>query len=91
MLIYDLCIKKCLFRSPQNGFSCDRGFLSGRGAEKLDTIFRHYYPESGFGWMILIVAIIVAIITHGLQLSATLFLLPAIHRFHVDEVECLGE
>lgn len=77
-----------LFRSPQN---CDHGYLSGLGAQKLDTIFRHYYPESGFGWIIFTVAILIAIITHGFQLSAVLFLQPAQNRFKVDEVECLGE
>lgn len=88
-----LCVISLLpTRSPQHGFSCDHhGYLSGRGAQKLDTIFRHYYPESGFGWIVLLVAIIVAIITHGFQLSAIIFLLPTIQRFNVNEVECLGE
>lgn len=65
--------------------------MSGRGAQKLETIFRHYYPESGFGWIILMVAVIVAVITQGFQLSAVLFLLPAVGRFNADSVECLGE
>jgi hypothetical protein len=66
--------------------------LAGIGAQKLDTIFRHYYPESGFGWIIVTVAILIAIITHGFQLSAILFLMPAQNRFkEVSEVECLGE
>ncbi|KAG5684289.1 hypothetical protein PVAND_013525 [Polypedilum vanderplanki] len=80
-------------KSPQNGFSqLDHGrYLSGLGAQKLDTIFRHYYPESGFGWIILVVAIIVAIFTHGFQLSAILFLLPALNRFQADKIDCLGE
>jgi hypothetical protein len=77
-----------LFRSPTN---CDHGYLSGLGAQKLDTIFRHYYPESGFGWIIVAVAIAVAIITHGFQLSAILFLMPAQSRFRVSDVDCLGE
>jgi hypothetical protein len=65
--------------------------LSGLGAQKLDTIFRHYYPESGFGWIIVVVAILIAIITHGFQLSSIFFLLPAQKRFQVSDVECLGE
>lgn len=90
ILIVNYCVVFSPTRSPQNGFSCDHGYLSGRGAQKLDTIFRHYYPESGFGWIVLLVAVIVAIIVHGFQLSAIIFLLPTIQRFHVDEVE-LGE
>lgn len=78
----------CIFRSPTN---CDHGYLSGLGAQKLDTIFRHYYPESGFGWIILVVGILIAIITHGFQLSAVLFLIPVQKKFKVSEVECLGE
>lgn len=83
--------RKKKFRSPQHAFSCEHGFLSGRGAQKLDTIFRHYYPEGGFAWIILVVAIVVAIFTHGFQLSAIFFLMPAVERFHADAIECLGE
>lgn len=77
-----------LFRSPT---SCDHGYLSGLGAQKLDTIFRHYYPEAGFGWIIVTVAVLIAVITHGFQLSAVFFLLPVQKKFHASEVECLGE
>ncbi|CRL04869.1 CLUMA_CG017922, isoform A, partial [Clunio marinus] len=73
-------------KSPQN---CDHGYLSGLGAQKLDTIFRHYYPESGFGWIIVACAVFIAIVTHGLQLSAVFFLKPVLNRFKVTEVECL--
>lgn len=56
-------------------------------------ICRRYYPEGGFGWVILLAAVLVNVLTHGLQLSAWSFLLPAGHRFKVTEVEvdCLGE
>lgn len=85
-LLKNIFISFC--RSPQN---CDHGYLSGLGAQKLDTIFRHYYPESGFGWLILAVAIVIAIITHGFQLSAVMFLVPAQAIFKVTDVECLGK
>lgn len=54
-------------------------------------ICRRYYPESGFGWIILLVAFIVSTLTHGLQLSAYFFLMPSGERFKVDEVKCLGK
>jgi hypothetical protein len=56
-------------------------------------ICRRYYPEGNFGWIIVIVAVVVNILTHGFQLSAITFLVPASHRFKVAEVEvdCLGE
>jgi hypothetical protein len=30
---------------------------------------RHYYPEGGWGWIIVIVSLLVNILTHGLQLA----------------------
>lgn len=55
-------------------------------------ICRRYYPEGGFGWVILFVGVLVNVLTHGLQLSAWSFLLLAGHRFKVEvEVDCLGE
>lgn len=58
---------------------------------KADTLFRHYYPEGSWGWIIVCVAILIALLNHGLQLSSTLFLIPAGRRFKVNEVDCLGE
>jgi hypothetical protein len=58
-------------------------------------ICRRYYPEGGFGWVILFVGVVVNVLTHGLQLTAPSFLLPAGHRFKVSDeslqVDCLGE
>ena len=56
-------------------------------------ICRRYYPEGNFGWVILIVGIIVNLISHGFQLSAPSFLMPAGQRFKVErlEVDCLGK
>ncbi|XP_070508264.1 monocarboxylate transporter 2-like isoform X3 [Chironomus tepperi] len=53
-------------------------------------ICRRYYPEAGFGWIVMFVGLIVNTFTHGLQLSAIFFLLPAVIRFKADEVDCLG-
>lgn len=36
---------------------------------KQATIKQHYYPEGGWGFVVVIVAVIVQVITHGLQLS----------------------
>jgi hypothetical protein len=56
-------------------------------------ICRRYYPEGAWGWVIIFVGVVVNVLTHGLQLSAFSFLMPAGHRFKVTEVEvdCLGE
>jgi hypothetical protein len=54
-------------------------------------ICRRYYPEGSFGYVVLLVAIIVNTLTHGLQLATFFFLMSAAKRFKVDEVKCLGE
>ena len=82
-------------RSPatlfNNNYNSDHGYLSGLGAQKLDTLFRHYYPEEGWAWVIVCVAVLIAILNHGFQLSSIFFLLPAGKRFGATEVDCLGE
>lgn len=58
-------------------------------------ICRRYYPEGGFGWVILFVGVVVNVLTHGLQISASSFLMPAGDRFKLKvpevEVDCLGK
>lgn len=56
-------------------------------------ICRRYYPESGWGWVIITVGVLVNLLTHGLQLASFAFLAPAGVRFKVNdmEVNCLGE
>ena len=36
---------------------------------KQATIRQHYYPEGGWGFVVVLVALIVQVITHGIQLS----------------------
>lgn len=43
---------------------------------------RHYYPEGGWGVIIIIVAVLVQTLSHGLHLSFGILLLPASRRFH---------
>ncbi|QQP50294.1 Monocarboxylate transporter 10like, partial [Caligus rogercresseyi] len=38
------------------------------------TLRQHYYPEGGWGWVIILVTVIVQIIIHGFQLSFNGFL-----------------
>lgn len=56
-------------------------------------ICRRYYPESGWGWVIITVGVLINLLTHGLQLASFAFLAPAGVRFKVNdmEVNCLGE
>lgn len=43
---------------------------------------RHYYPEGGWGIVIIIVGVLVQTMTHGLHLSYGVLLLPTSRRFH---------
>lgn len=52
---------------------------------KQATIKQHYYPEGGWGFVVLIVAVIVQSITHGLQLSFGIIMLAIKRRWHEAE------
>jgi hypothetical protein len=69
----------------------NHGYVSGLAALKVATLRRHYYPEGSWGWIIVIVSVIINILNHGLQLSSPLFLLPAGKRFHEGVINSSGE
>lgn len=41
----------------------------------LRTLKQHYYPEGGWGWVIVLVTLAVQIISHGLQFSLAMFVM----------------
>uniref|UniRef100_A0A182N0Z8 Uncharacterized protein n=1 Tax=Anopheles dirus TaxID=7168 RepID=A0A182N0Z8_9DIPT len=67
------------------------GCLSGQAAAKASTLRRHYYPEGSWGWVVLLVGTLQAILNHGVQLSGPLYLLPAGERFHQPAVNSCGK
>ncbi|XP_071567624.1 uncharacterized protein [Temnothorax nylanderi] len=50
-------------------------------ARKKITLNKHYYPEGGWGYVIIIITILVHLISHGLQLASGLLMSPAMARF----------
>lgn len=58
---------------------------------KQATIRQHYYPEGGWGFIVLIVAILVQIISHGLQLSYGVLTLAIIKRWHESDFVEIGK
>ena len=58
---------------------------------KQATIRQHYYPEGGWGFVVLIVAILVQIISHGLQLSFGILSLAIIRRWDGSEFVEIGK
>ncbi|VVC32197.1 Hypothetical protein CINCED_3A000011 [Cinara cedri] len=55
--------------------------LAPLSARKRATLQRHYYPEAGWGWVIVATAIAVHVLNHGLQLSAAVTLGAAAVKF----------
>lgn len=56
--------------------------LTAINARKRVTLKRHYYPEGGWGWTVLAVALSVQLICHGLQMAFGVLAMPAIKRFN---------
>jgi len=51
---------------------------------KQATIRQHYYPEGGWGWVILLCSLTVQALSHGIQLSFGVLLLAIIRRWGSD-------
>ena len=59
---------------------------------RIAGIFQHYYPEGGWGYVVLICGFFVHLLTQGLQLSLVSLVLPLTsRRFHSSEVEMIGK
>ena len=43
--------------------------------KELRTLKQHYYPEGGWGWIIVIVTLCVQVISHGLQLGLAMYVM----------------
>lgn len=50
---------------------CQRVAQNGPGQILVcsNTIKQHYYPEGGWGWLIVVCAVVVQCLNHGIQLS----------------------
>ncbi|KAJ8921714.1 hypothetical protein NQ315_010624 [Exocentrus adspersus] len=57
---------------------------------QLLTLKQHYYPEGGWGWVVLVCAILVHILSHGLHTSAGLFYTEMIKKFGTAVAEPTG-
>lgn len=59
----------------------DSGVATSSGAEQqppagrpISTIRQHYYPESGWGWVVVVCSVLVQILCHGLHGAAGVWL-----------------
>lgn len=48
---------------------------------KKETIGRHYYPEGGWGWVVLTMALLVHVASHGLHQAAGILILHTLKQF----------
>lgn len=60
-------------------------------ARKVTTLRRHYYPEGGWGWVIVVCSVLVHVLNNGLQLSCSQLVLPAAGKFKTLPVHVAGE
>jgi len=51
-------------------------------ARKKTTLARHYYPEGGWGWVVVTCSVMVHLLNHGLQLSWAVLQVSTATRFH---------
>lgn len=69
------------FENPADQAEDEEESLTAINARKKITLKRHYYPEGGWGYVIVVITILVQLISHGLQLASGLLMNPAMARF----------
>jgi hypothetical protein len=68
--------------------------VSARAVRKkrIAGIFQHYYPEGGWGYVILIVGFLVQVLAIGLQQSMAILIFPLSNRrYHVNDTVYIGK
>uniref|UniRef100_A0A182VVB1 Uncharacterized protein n=1 Tax=Anopheles minimus TaxID=112268 RepID=A0A182VVB1_9DIPT len=55
------------------------------------TIKQHYYPEGGWGWIIVLVGVLVHILTHGLQTAVGVLILAAGRAYRIESIIFTGK
>lgn len=59
----------------------DKQVGPGDDPDKKETIGRHYYPEGGWGWVVLTMALLVHVASHGLHQAAGILILHTVKQF----------
>lgn len=57
---------------------------------QLLTLRQHYYPEGGWGWVLVVVCFIIQSITHGLHLAVGVFVLALQREFRAETTPLLA-
>ena len=61
-----------------------------QGAVQGSIVFRQYYPEGGWGCVIVLVGLIMTILTTGFQMSFCVLLKPAVWKFQPSMLSFLS-
>ena len=77
--------------SHASHLSSQRPGATGENARRFPTIYLHYYPEAGWGWVVATCALLVQLTLVGLYAGAGLVLLLAGDRFPQIPPQELGE
>ena len=62
----------------------------GRGQQKvvdvrqLLTLKQHYYPEGGWGWVVVVVGVLVQLLSHGMHVASGVLVGETVRRFGKD-------
>lgn len=59
-------------------------------ARKVTTLRRHYYPEGGWGWIVIVCTVLVHALNQGLQFSTSQLIYPGANKFKTDPVHIAG-
>jgi hypothetical protein len=55
--------------------------LVAADVRQLLTLKQHYYPEGGWGWVVVVVGVLVQLLSHGLHVAYGVLLGEAVRRF----------
>jgi hypothetical protein len=65
--------------------------LVAADVRQLLTLKQHYYPEGGWGWVVVVVGVLVQLLSHGLHVACGVLLDEVVRRFGGSVVTPAGE
>ncbi|KAH7936642.1 hypothetical protein HPB49_001886 [Dermacentor silvarum] len=79
------CVLDAIRRETQEGGDVPGVSKAALEKPSVSTIRQHYYPEGGWGWVVCACALLVHMLTHGLQGAYGLLLIVIRQQFHGDD------
>ena len=58
---------------------------------RIASIFQHYYPEGGWGYVVLVSAFLVHLISNGLPFALVLVVPALVRRFQLEDATCASK